>query len=77
MLVHGANPVHNLEVLDFKDKLSNVKSVISFSPIMDETAELASLVLPDQNYLETWNIGVPNPNPGYPVLTLQQPVVPT
>jgi len=77
VLVHGANPVHNLEVLDFKDKLSNVKSVISFSPIMDETAELASLVLPDQNYLETWNIGVPNPNPGYPVLTLQQPVVPT
>ena len=76
VLIHGANPVHNLEVLDFKDKLSKVGSIISFSPIMDESAELANLVLPDQNYLETWNIGVPNPNPGYPVLTLQQPVVP-
>jgi anaerobic selenocysteine-containing dehydrogenase len=77
VLIHGANPVHNLEVLDFKDKLSKVGSVISFSPIMDESAELANLVLPDQNYLETWNIGVPNPSPGYPVLTLQQPVVPS
>ena len=75
VLVHGANPAHSLEGIGFGETLRNTK-VISFANVIDETAALADLVLPDRSYLETWGTDVPDPGPGYPVLTIQQPVVP-
>jgi ferredoxin-nitrate reductase len=45
--------------------------VVSFSPIADESVRFADLVLPDQTYLERWDVLAT----GQGVLSLQQPAV--
>ena len=77
ILVQGADPAHALETIGFRDALRGTSArIISFANVLDETATLAGLILPDRSYLESWGTDVPEPGPGYPVLTIQQPVVP-
>ena len=75
LLVHGANPAYTLESIDFAGAADGVGTIVSFASFMDETAALADLILPDHTYLESWGDNVPDPGPGYHVVTLQQPVV--
>jgi len=61
----------------WKDFLSNeaqVPFLVSFSPFMSETTELADLIIPDVTYLERHD---PESMPGglYPCLSMRQPVV--
>ena len=42
---------------------------------MDETSIVSDLILPEPTYLEAWGDNVPNPGPGYKILSLQQPIV--
>ena len=74
VLVDGANPVHALASLKFGQALRRARNVVSFSYESNETTAMANLVLPDQHYLESWGTDVPNPGPGYEVVTVQQPV---
>ncbi|MBI4197942.1 MAG: molybdopterin-dependent oxidoreductase [Chloroflexi bacterium] len=75
-LVHSANPVYGLPAsLGFAEALGQVEKVISFSSFMDETTAFADLILPDHVYLEAWGDDIPEPGPGYQVVTFQQPVV--
>ncbi len=74
VLVDGANPVHALATLKFGQALSRARNVVSFSSEPNETTAMADLILPDQHYLESWGTDVPDPGPGYEVLTVQQPV---
>ena len=74
--VYEANPVHDLaDVKPFVEALNKIETVVSFSPFMDETTQLADLVLPGPTYLERLE-DVPTP-PGlqYPVLGLSKPVL--
>ena len=75
LLVHGANPAYTLQSINFAGAASGVGTIVSFANSIDETAALADLILPDHTYLESWGDDVPNPGPGYQVVTLQQPVV--
>lgn len=77
LLVHGADPAYELpEHLGFTDALQNVADVISFSPLVDDTALHADMILPDRVYLEGWGYAIPTPVPnGLPVISSQQPVV--
>jgi anaerobic selenocysteine-containing dehydrogenase len=76
LLVYGANPVYDLPTsTGFQKALAKVPFVVSFAPVMDETANQADLVLPDRTYLESWGYAVTNPNFGVPVISSQQPVV--
>jgi len=77
LLVWGAaNPAYALPpALGFVDGLKQVPLVVSFRPIVDETALWADLVLPDRTYLEAWGYGVVEPSFGVPVVNSQQPVV--
>ncbi len=77
VLVDGANPVYDLASLKFGQALSRARNVVSFSAEPNETTAMANLVLPGQHYLESWGTDVPDPGPGYEVLTVQQPVVAT
>lgn len=55
LIVHGVNPAFTLPTsLKFKEALKKVPFVVSFSSFMDETAELANLILPDHTNLESW-----------------------
>lgn len=76
LLVHGANPVYELPPqVGFLDALKKVPFVVSFAPIVDETAAWADLIMPDRSYLESWGYEVVAPNFGVPVVSGQQPVV--
>ena len=75
LLVHGANPFYDLpEKAGFLDAVSQVPNVISFSPLIDETAVQADLILPDRTYLESWGYEVVSPGFGLPIVSSQQPV---
>jgi anaerobic selenocysteine-containing dehydrogenase len=76
LLVHGANPVYDLpDQAGFVKALANVPLVVSFAPIVDETAVWADLILPDRTYLESWGYEVVTPGFNVPVVSGQQPVV--
>lgn len=77
LLVHGANPAYDLpQEAGFLEAVKNVPLVVSFSPIVDETAVWADLVLPDHTYLESWGYEVVSPSfDDQPVVGSQQPVV--
>jgi anaerobic selenocysteine-containing dehydrogenase len=76
LLVHGGNPAYGLpEGSGFVEALEHVPLVVSFSPIVDETAVYADLLLPDRTYLESWGYEVVSPSPNRPIVGAQQPVV--
>jgi anaerobic selenocysteine-containing dehydrogenase len=76
LLVHGTDPAFGLpDALGFVDAVQQVPFVVSFSPLIDETALYADLVLPDRTYLESWGYDVVSPSFGVPIVSSQQPVV--
>jgi menaquinone reductase, molybdopterin-binding-like subunit len=76
VLVHDANPAYELPAaLGFHDALRNAPFVASFSSFPDETTMLADVVLPSNLPLEDWGDDPVEPAPGYPVVTIRQPIV--
>jgi menaquinone reductase, molybdopterin-binding-like subunit len=75
VLVHGTNLAFELASLGFTDALAQVPFVASFSSFLDETTARSDLVLATSLPLEDWGDDVPDPGPGVPVVTFQQPVV--
>ncbi len=76
LMVRNVDPVHGLpEDLGFREAIAKTPHVVSFSSFMDDTTAFADLILPDSTYLESWGDDVPDPGPGYEMVTFQQPVV--
>ena len=76
LFVHSTNPVYELPAwTGFVEALANVPHVISFSPMVDETAVQSDLVLPDHTYLEGWGYQVVASAVDRPTVSGQQPVV--
>ncbi|RPI98868.1 MAG: hypothetical protein EHM39_07450, partial [Chloroflexi bacterium] len=77
LLIQGAKPAYDLpETAGFVAALEQVETVISFNPLVDETAVHADFIFPDRVYLEGWGYHVAQPSfNGIPVLNSQQPVV--
>src|SRR5258708_7358552 len=75
VLVYGANPVFQLPQLGFEDALGGTPLLVGFSSFVDETTVHADLVLPVNLPLEDWGDDLANPRPGFPVVTIQQPVL--
>jgi len=76
LLVHGVNPLYEMpDKVGLADALSKVPFIVSFAPIVDETAVEADLILPDRTYLESWGYQVVAPDFGTPAVSSQQPVV--
>jgi menaquinone reductase, molybdopterin-binding-like subunit len=76
LMVHRVNPAYHLPAaIGFEDGLDGVSTVVSFSSFMDETTSRADLILPDHTLLEQWGLDVPDPSPGYQLVSVQQPVV--
>ena len=72
LFMHGANPVYGAPPgLGFADALGQVGFKVSFARVMDETAALADLILPDHDPLEQWNDFEPRAG----AVLLQQPVM--
>ncbi len=76
VLARDANLVHGLPgALDATGALRSVDTIVSFSAFLDETAEMADLILPCSTPLEEWGTDEPNPGPGYATIGFQQPAV--
>lgn len=72
LLVHGANPAYELpEHLGYQYAARKVKSVVSLSPELNETARSAKAVLPASTTLESWGDVAPVEG----VTSLIQPVM--
>ncbi|PYP90287.1 MAG: nitrate reductase [Blastocatellia bacterium AA13] len=54
LLIHGMNPVFHSPQMT--DRINAFQFIVSFSPFIDETTQLADLILPDHSYLESWDI---------------------
>ena len=72
LFIYNVNPVFTLPAqLNFKDALAKVPFVVSFSSFMDETTELADMILPDNTTIESWG----DYSPRESVYGLVQPVM--
>jgi len=72
VMVHGANPVYSTPPqAGFAEAFAQVPFKVSFASALDETSEMADLILPDQHFLEAW--GDSSPLAG--VVAVQQPVM--
>lgn len=69
LIVYNSNPAYTLP--GFAEAMSKVKTKISFSSSMDETASMCDYVCPDNHYLESWNDAQPKKNS----FSLAQPTI--
>ena len=72
LLVHQVNPLYITPAI--REKLSFVSFIASFSSFMDETTEMADLILPDHVYLESWDVNSSYPTNVGQVVNLTRPV---
>lgn len=76
LLVRGSDPVYSLPPsLGFQEQLARVPYLVSVARVLDDTARLADLVLPEHSDLEGWDDVVPDRGVRQPVVGLQQPIV--
>jgi anaerobic selenocysteine-containing dehydrogenase len=72
MMVHGFNP---MLAKRGRDEVLAIPFLVSFSSFMDETSEVADLILPDHTYLERWDIHTSYGPDGRRAIALTQPVL--
>jgi anaerobic selenocysteine-containing dehydrogenase len=74
LLLHHSNPVFSKPGgVAWRQALEAVPFVVSFSPLLDESALGADLVLPEPTFLERWDVVLPGR--ATRTLSWQQPVV--
>ena len=74
-LIYG-DPVHTIPpATGFQEALVKVPFLVSFSSLLDDTALMADLVLPDHAALESWGDMIPLAGTRERVIGLMQPVV--
>jgi menaquinone reductase, molybdopterin-binding-like subunit len=74
-LLHGDHFHAIPPATGFQEGLARVPFVVSFSPLLDDTAMHADLVLPDSAALESWGDVIPLAGTRETVVGLMQPVV--
>jgi menaquinone reductase, molybdopterin-binding-like subunit len=72
-MIHQANPLYFAPHLI--DKIKAIPFLVSFSSFMDETTQLADLILPDHSDFESWDLHTSQQANGDSVISLLQPVV--
>ncbi len=73
LLVHNLNLAYSSPWT--AEILKSIPLIVSFSSFMDETAQLADLILPDHSFLESWDLRPTSALKGGPAVGLMQPVV--
>jgi anaerobic selenocysteine-containing dehydrogenase len=72
VLIHSANPAYG-EPTTF-EQIKRAQFIVSFSTFLDETARVADLILPDNSYLERWDVKAARTDPKRSV-AVTRPVV--
>ncbi len=75
LMIYRSNFVFNSPNAEaLKKAIADIPMVVSFSPFIDETSELASLIIPDHDDLERLE-AFSSTVTGAPVISMQQPVL--
>jgi len=72
-MIHGFNPMFASH--GWREDLVATPFIVCFSSFMDETSEMADLILPDHTYLERWDIHYSYGPTGLKALSLTQPAL--
>lgn len=76
LLLYNANPVFATPaVWQVREILEKIPFIVSFGSFVDETSQLADLILPDHSPLESWLHDVPNSGTNQAVVTLAAPAM--
>lgn len=76
LLLRGIDPVYGIPAnVGLTKAIDKLPLLVSFSGHMDDTTQMADLILPESHFLEDWGSDIPDPGPGYQVVGFQQPVV--
>ncbi|HWU37138.1 MAG TPA: molybdopterin-dependent oxidoreductase, partial [Candidatus Acidoferrum sp.] len=75
LLVYDTNPAYGCPSTSLPDILQYVPFVASFCSFMDETSELADLILPDHSPLESWLDDIPESGTTQAVVSVSSPVM--
>ncbi len=76
LFIYYTNPLFsNPGAKIFLEALKEIPFIVSFSPYMDETSQMADIIVPDHLPLERWQEDPIFQNKGFPVLGIRQPVV--
>lgn len=73
LMVHQFNPVSTTP--SERQRIKDIPFIASFSSFLDETTELADLVLPDHSYLESWDLREIRQTTERALISLTQPMV--
>lgn len=75
LLVSGTNPVFSAPaVLDCAGAIGAIPFVAAFATVLDETAMLADVVLPEPSPFERFDDDIPDPGAGIPMASLSGPL---
>jgi anaerobic selenocysteine-containing dehydrogenase len=76
LFLYYTNPLFSsAQISKFYEVFNKVPFIVSFSPFLDESTQMADLILPDHTYLERWEDDEIPSSVGYPLVGIRQPVV--
>ena len=76
LLLHNANPVFATPaVWNVREALGKIPFIVSLGSFVDETSQLADLILPDHSPLESWLNDIPNSGTNQAVVSLSAPAM--
>jgi anaerobic selenocysteine-containing dehydrogenase len=76
LILYRSNPIFSKpEGAKWIEAIQRIPLVVSCSPLADESTFWADYILPDDTYLERWELVEPVPSVGYPIVGLRQPAV--
>ena len=76
VVVEGVNPVFGTPTAwRVRERLERVPFIVSFGSFLDETSQLADLVLPDHTFLESWMDAAPESGTSVPLRGIAPPAM--
>ena len=76
LFLYNCNPLFSHGHIEgLSQAMAKIPFIVSFSPYMDETTQMADLILPDHTYLEKWQCNSTYTFQGFPLVGIGKPVV--
>jgi len=76
LLIDGANPVYSApRAWKVREAFEKIPLIVSFGSFLDDTSELADLILPDHSFLESWSEALPESGSTVAVASVAPPVM--
>ncbi len=76
LLLLDSDPIYSMPAaLGLRQKIERIPFVAAFGTVLNDSASLADLVLPDRTSLERWDVSEPEITTGSRVFSITQPII--